>query len=314
VDSQEITNEEITQEVLEEENGLEQQKEVVNIIEEELAEEEQAIEEKEQELEEREEEVTQEIENLEETREEIEENIELTEEEKEEQIQEVEEQIQELEEEQEEIQEEREEVQEFREELENRENTLEESRETIAEEEQNQQNNRSEESTEVTETAVIKPVYFLMVNEGSPLGQLVIWDLNSSRVVTRSSLNSIRGRTYQFFGSDILVLAGRDGAEGAARLYLLEKEGLTSSVEGATNVFPDSKVVQNGSDIYAVLQNEAGEYVVGRFNDSLILQTQSSLTVLNYTPIEISDGEMFVQAANGDVVRLNPSSLEEINE
>jgi hypothetical protein len=153
-----------------------------------------------------------------------------------------------------------------------------------------------------------------MVNSGSPLGQLVIWDLNSARVVTRSALNSIRGRTYQFFGSDILVLAGRDGTDGAARLYLLERDGLTSSVEGQTNVFPDSKVVQNGSDIYAVLQNDAGDYVVGRFNGSLVLQTQSSLSVLNYTPIEISDGVIFVQGANGDVVRLNPSTLEEITD
>jgi hypothetical protein len=270
VDSQEITNEEITQEVLEEENGIEEQKEVVNIIEEELAEEEQAIEEKEQELEEREEVVNEEIQNLEETREEIEENPNLTKEEKEEQLEVVEEQIQELEQEQEQIQEEREEVQEFREELENREQTLEESRETIAQEEQNQQNNSSNETTQVTETAAIRPVYFLMVNSGSPLGQLVIWDLNSARVVTRSALNSIRGRTYQFFGSDILVLAGSDGTDGAARLYLLERDGLTSSVEGQTNVFPDSKVVQNGSDIYAVLQNDAGDYVVGRFNGSLV--------------------------------------------
>jgi hypothetical protein len=314
VDSQEITNEEITQEVLEEENGIEEQKEVVNIIEEELAEEEQAIEEKEQELEEREEVVNEEIQNLEETREEIEENPNLTKEEKEEQLEVVEEQIQELEQEQEQIQEEREEVQEFREELENREQTLEESRETIAQEEQNQQNNSSNETTQVTETAAIRPVYFLMVNSGSPLGQLVIWDLNSARVVTRSALNSIRGRTYQFFGSDILVLAGRDGTDGAARLYLLERDGLTSSVEGQTNVFPDSKVVQNGSDIYAVLQNDAGDYVVGRFNGSLVLQTQSSLSVLNYTPIEISDGVIFVQGANGDVVRLNPSTLEEITD
>jgi hypothetical protein len=86
VDSQEITNEEITQEVLEEENGLEEQKEVVNIIEEELAEEEQAIEEKEQELEEREEVVNEEIEIWKRREKKSKKTLDLTKEEKEEQL------------------------------------------------------------------------------------------------------------------------------------------------------------------------------------------------------------------------------------
>jgi len=128
----------------------------------------------------------------------------------------------------------------------------------------------------------------------------------------RSALNSIRSRSYQFFGNDVLVLAGRDGAGGVSRLYLLDRRDLSIKTEGQTNVYGESKVLQLGNQIFALLESGSNPIVLGRFNASLELEAQGKQELLGYSLLEVSDGVIYAQGADGRIMGIDPQTLEEI--
>lgn len=213
------------------------------------------------------------------------------------------------------------------------EGSVEEGRETIAREAQRQEERQEQIQREreqiaadersITdrpagpprpETASVETVrdkvYFLHVADiaGEPLGQLLLMDTGTGRILGTSSVNTIRNRSYDLLEQSVVALAGRTERGRAVRLILLHPSTLQLVKEGTEEIFKDSVVVASGSSIYAVVSRNS-EWYVGLFNKDLELLALSSLQADPYTSFTLSGQWLFFQDPRGDVVRVNQTTL-----
>ncbi len=170
----------------------------------------------------------------------------------------------------------------------------------------------SEEGGERPGTAAVESTLFLKVQEvsGEILGTLVSVNLKNGEVIRESNLNAVRQRWFSEEGDKVIVLAGREGRGGAVRLIVLDAETLEMEIQGEDELYIDSAVVIDGTDIYAVI-NTDGEYKLGRFNRDLARQAQSELLIDPLTAILVKNGNVFVQDTQGKVRILTSSNLKE---
>jgi hypothetical protein len=153
-------------------------------------------------------------------------------------------------------------------------------------------------------------VYFLHIADisGEPYGQLLIIGSSSGKILGTSDLNTIRGGKYDELDNSILVLAGRSGGGGAIRLVLLDPDSLAQTVEGTDDIFRDSVVLATGTDIFAVTER-SGDYYLARFDKSLTAQAVSEVAVDPFTSLTLTSSTVYAQGTNGDVVLLRRSDL-----
>ena len=173
-------------------------------------------------------------------------------------------------------------------------------RQTIAEDERSLIEERREEA------AVQVPFLYL---EGGPdkLRRLVASDSRNGEILRRSPLTTIHSEDLQIIGDSYLVIAGDEGGNRAVRLVRIDPESFEMSAQGDTDVFAKSFILVNGSRIYAVIQDNG--YRVGRFAADLRLQQASELEVVPETWLTLNEGSLYAQDSAGRIIVLDPTSL-----
>jgi hypothetical protein len=146
--------------------------------------------------------------------------------------------------------------------------------------------------------------------DGSITGTLHILDPVASEVQTSSPVSHIRGRAFYFFKNSILVVGHESGASSPARLMLLEPLTLKETTRSWEQIYPESYVLLQASSIYAVFQS-GGEYFLGRFDEALQLISQSEEAVDRDSAVFLFGDRIYVNSSSRDILVLNRDDLKE---
>ena len=304
VDKGAVSDKNVVEEMRKEEDmGVENRKEMVQSIENELDKEQQNVTEQKEELQQKEEALQEDLEKIS-KKEQSGEELSTSEEQKKQDIQEeleqVEQEKQKLEEKQKEIDNRTEDVIEMREEIAADENKLQEEKAASAAEDKS-----------VSEPP--KPFWFYFVDkegDGIPYGRIIKYNLNDNKVLSVSELTSVRGRGLIKNGNSILVIAGRENKNSKVHLMLLDSETLKVTKEGSDDIFPGSLIYSDGKDFYLITA-ENGMWKLGKFNSALSRISISEVEVNPWTSVSFEGSSVFVQGADGKVKKLSASSLKE---
>ena len=192
--------------------------------------------------------------------------------------------------------------------------SVQEQRATIATDEQKQiQQQAAQPGAQTTgTTAAAGKLLFIYAVAASQekLGQLVLIDRTSGKLISQSDLNSVRNRAYATLGDSLVVVAGVARGNAAIRLVTVDPNTLVVKKQGAENIAATSYLAVSDTSAYAVLATAKGTYL-GRFDAGLALQAQSETPVDASTYIVVSGTEVFVQDNAGNIIILNKDDLKE---
>jgi hypothetical protein len=314
VDTLQLTDDEVTERLREEEDrAIEEREDMVDLMERESEQREERAEREREEIAEERDQIAEEEEALEEDREALEEERERTPPEDEEAQEELADREEELEEREEELEDRQEELEEREEDVRAEEERAEavseearEQREEIAEDRREMLGEPEEEAAEQQPL----PLLFMKVrySDGEPVGQPVIIDRRTGDELRRSDIDAVTSRSFGRLDGDALVVADY---EGLSRLLLIDEQTLEPVTTGEDRVYAQSSIVIRGrNEVYAVVEVDDG-WRLGRFNGSLELEAYSSERVEPATYIEIVEEMIYVQNRTGTVIDLSIEELQE---
>jgi len=150
---------------------------------------------------------------------------------------------------------------------------------------------------------------FQLVDPNLPLSRLVRVDLASGDVLRKSELNTMRAATALDLGDAWVAVAGQSTAlSGAVRLVRIEKGDFAKVTEGKDDVFADTTLWKFGSSVYAVVKK--GElWAIGRFDPVTLELKASSEAVTRWTFLSETGGKLVAQDPKGGFLLLEPAAL-----
>jgi hypothetical protein len=143
------------------------------------------------------------------------------------------------------------------------------------------------------------------------LGRLIKYRPADWSELRRSPLATIDIRTVSFPGNRIIAVAGENRGNGAIRLVEMDGDSLEMTRQGDDDIHPGSLLWINGDSIYAITVSE-GQLYLGRFNDQLVRQARSVITVHPHAAVFFQGDGLMTQRGDGSAVILNPSDLTEL--
>ena len=181
--------------------------------------------------------------------------------------------------------------------------------------EEAQQDRRSiaeDQQAAIVETIAGGVIGVLIERRDSTLGRLVRIDPNTKREVRRSPLDSVYVRTLTFISGRILAIAGENIGNGAVRLIEINNGDLTMARQGDDDLSTGSLLWVNGSDIYAITADLTDNTCnLGRFDSNLVLRAKSQVKLHQNASVTIQQGYLLTQRADGTSVILDPATLME---
>jgi hypothetical protein len=142
------------------------------------------------------------------------------------------------------------------------------------------------------------------------LGRLVRIDPQNGEELKRSPLETVSVRTLSFFNGKIIAIAGENRGNGAIRLIEVNNSNLEMAKQGDDDIHPNSLLWVNGSDLYAITVDlKSGVLNLGRFDANLTLQAKSAINVHPNASVTIQKDSLLTQDSSGKAVILNPADL-----
>jgi hypothetical protein len=164
------------------------------------------------------------------------------------------------------------------------------------------------ESSPASATGVLAAV---MSGPASPLGSILRFNPSTGAEVKRSVLNTVNTRTLSFLGNRLLAVAGENRGSGAIRLVEISPDTLEMLLQGDDDISPNSLLWINGGDIYAI-SSAGGNFYLARFNNgTLAREARSSVQVHPYATVSFTGGILLTQRTDGSALVLNPRDLTE---
>ncbi len=157
--------------------------------------------------------------------------------------------------------------------------------------------------------------------------QMVKIDGNRGTLVKGSPVTVIRGKTILSAGSvsitdstgksvsspAYMAVCGTNSGNGEVKLCLLDSENMEIQAESNEVLADNSVLVQNGSDYYCVIR-DGESYVVAKYDAKLKLQQKSPVPVAPETPITVTAKGLVVTAPNGRPLLLKALDLTQVTE
>jgi hypothetical protein len=315
IDTSPITDENVIDEMREEEDmGLDDRRDMVDLQEREAEEATQEAEQAREAIEEEEQRIEEEQQQIEEEREAIEEARQAAEEiEDPEERAEAEEAIEAREEEVAQREEELEEAQEAVEEQVDEAEQAEELAETRTEEAQQAREDIAEDQQTLIEQeeAVEEGILGLAINDAaSHLGRIVKLNPESGEQIRISALDTVSARTFNIVDGKVLAVAGENARNGAIRLVEIDPANLEINRQGNDDIDPDSYLWVNGSDLYAITVMD-GRRFLAKFDQSFVKTAQSRAEVHQWAAVTFQNDVILTQKPDGSVMLLNAADLTE---
>jgi hypothetical protein len=165
----------------------------------------------------------------------------------------------------------------------------------------------------INEEAAAEPPGILgmrLLSADSGLGVLVKVEINSGEVIRSSAMNTINGRTLVRVDGKILAVAGEDRGNSAIRIVEINSATLAMAKQGDDDIHPGSLLWVNGSDIYAIA-SAAEDLFLGRYDTDLARKARSAVMVHPFATVTFQDDVVVTQNADGQAVILNSKDLTE---
>ena len=127
---------------------------------------------------------------------------------------------------------------------------------------------------------------------------LVKLNKENGNLIKESPVTVIRGRTVVPAAENFMAIAGTNTGNGAVKLVLLDTEGMEIIAQSNEVAAEKSVLVKDGSDYYAVIK-DGGNWLIGKYNNQLQLLLKSKITVHEATPITLTDSGLIVTDPKG---------------
>lgn len=282
IDTQKITEQEVKDALkTEEDKGIEDRKQMVELQEKQIEDKEKALEEDKKQLEE----------DKKQLEEDKKSGLDTTEQEKE-------------------IAKKEEEIKKAEEDLKKAEEQLKNDREEITRDERSLQDNQTTTSTTATVDSLSSEKGFLLhVTPGSEDedGQLYLYNFQSDAVEAKTSGIQIKARRLYIYNNTLLVVAEPTG-KGASYLMFLDAKTLAVTNQSQEEVYPLGVVTTQGNALFAIISRGDQSYV-GKFNTSLTLTYHSQEEVNPSSPLVVSGTYIYAQSKDGKILRLGVNDL-----
>ncbi len=154
-------------------------------------------------------------------------------------------------------------------------------------------------------TIRVSPVTVIRGRTILPVRDAVLDD--ASQTLTSVSNGTVNIDTSLLY----MAICGENTNNGAVKLCLLDAYRMEIQKESRENVAENSVLVNSGNDYYCVIDN-GGTWVVGKYDKSLNLLLRSPVAVSSETPIIITEQGLVVSSANGQTLLLRLSDLSSI--
>lgn len=140
--------------------------------------------------------------------------------------------------------------------------------------------------------------------------EVVLLDLRTEKSLKTSSLNTIRGRALIEGTESLIAVAGSKAGNQMITLVSINPRTLEMTKQAAVPVAEQSMLVPADSGCYAVIE-QAGKYVLARFDENLEVKARSTVSVLPYTAIRLTEKGLIVQDTANNIRLLNAETLTE---
>ncbi|NNM68283.1 MAG: hypothetical protein HKM06_09780 [Spirochaetales bacterium] len=155
-------------------------------------------------------------------------------------------------------------------------------------------------------------VPFLETLDANGLGRLDLIDTSAHKLWKASDVNSIRRGVFQPFGAGYLVTAGENRGNAAVRLMILSSSDLSPLATSKQDVSPEASFLVVGTQVYAVVKDTQGRWVVGLYDAELQSIQLSGEAVKENTGLAVTPQVLIVQGSNGNLIFLDPQTLKKI--
>jgi len=192
---------------------------------------------------------------------------------------------------------------------------LEDFAEQKTEEAQQQRREIAQDQQNVIVQETSGGVFGVTIEKTDPVSMGRIVSLNSAngRELRRSPLNTVHSRTVTFIGGRIIAIAGEAAGHGAVRLIEINQGNLEMAKQGDDDIKAGSLLWVNGNDLYAITTDTSNnQCFLGRFNTNLELQARSAVQVHQGAGVTIQQGRLLTQREDGSALALDPASLAEV--
>jgi len=222
------------------------------------------------------------------------------------------------------------EVQQREEQVERREEIVEERREEaqrleeFAEEKIDDAQQQREEIARDQQAGIDNPVQAVIVEETggvmgvtiettSPTAMGIIVRMNPANAneIRRSNINTIHTRTINIIEGRIFAIAGDTRGQGVVRLVEIDRTSLQVIKQGENDIKTGSLIWPAGNNIYAI-RAEGTSYYIARYNLDLEQQASSTIRVHPDASVIVQQGRVITQRENGSILLLNSMDLTEI--
>jgi hypothetical protein len=150
----------------------------------------------------------------------------------------------------------------------------------------------------------------LLLSADSGLGRLVRVDSGSGAVLRSSAMNAVNARTLVLVDGKILAVAGENRGNGAIRIVEIDPASLAMTKQGDDDIHPGSLLWVNGSDLYAIVSTADGLFL-GKYNADLVRLARSTVKAHPFATLTFQDDALVTQNADGQAVILNSKDLTE---
>jgi hypothetical protein len=149
-------------------------------------------------------------------------------------------------------------------------------------------------------------------NPDTSLGRLLRLNPSTGVELKRSPLDTVNIRTLIFLGEKILAIAGENRGNGAIRLIEVNNNTLEMAKQGDDDIHPGSLLWASGDNLYAITAPSDGKLYLGRFDAGLTRQAQSRITVHPNASVSFQENMVLTQRSDGSAAILNPGDLTEV--
>ncbi|MDR2068317.1 MAG: hypothetical protein LBP71_00415 [Spirochaetaceae bacterium] len=144
----------------------------------------------------------------------------------------------------------------------------------------------------------------------APLGRIVRMDINSGAELRTSALNTVNARTFTSLGGKLIAVAGENRGTAVIRLIEIDPDTLEMAKQGNDDISPESLLWTRGNDLYAITAASDGLYLA-RFNTDLVLQARSTVTIHPFAALTFNGDSVLTQRSDGSLMILDGGTLTE---
>jgi len=159
--------------------------------------------------------------------------------------------------------------------------------------------------------SILGVIGLVLEQPNATIGRLVSIDPATGKELRRSALNTVSVRTLTFINNKVLAIAGENRNNGAVRLIEIDPRSLEMISQGNDDLNPGSLIWVNGSDLYIITANPDGTFNLGRFNTDMTLQAKSKINIHPNAMVSIQQGLILTQRTDGSSAILDLRDLTE---